>query len=459
MSFFPNPITASGTTTPRTLGVRFGEVFNVKDFGAIGDGITEDSTAIQAAVNQAILLSAGAIGDNYRGAVVYVPKGTYLVSNNISWSSSAASGITLIGDGPGITIIKCNRASGDIITIGDTTNRIDNTRILDMTFYSVPQMSSGAIIRVINGYNTTLRNLRFPENPDYPTPLSGNAFNSSFTRIYTCIDIQSGSVNQLAFQTYIENVNINNGVVGIKLGDNGGIVQDTYISKSIIAQCVDTGILLKNTGGTYLTDGSTLYCKTGLATYPDSGKNVMWTFMTGWVCDTSVTDGFKIITNGGVVRSIQMVNCWASNNGRWQNDQSSSVTFPSEGRGMWVSQGTGTVGALTITNFTALTNRQEGFYVTGASKISLMNPNFCGNSAFSSNSYDGANFFNTSEWSVTGGMSGNTIPNLTNTQRYGLSIGGTSNQYQVIGMNLYGNQTGGLDDGGGVTKYVAGNLS
>lgn len=459
MSFFPNPITAANTTTARTLTVRFGEVLNVLDFGAIGDGVAEDSTAIQAAINKAITLSSGAIGDYFRGATIYFPKGTYLVSSNISWSGSTASGITLIGDGPGITIIKCNRSSGDIITVGDTTNRIDNTRILDMTFYSVPQMSSGAIIRVINGYNTTLKNLRFPENPDYPSPLSGNAFNSSFTRIYTCIDIQSGAVNQLSFQTYIESVNINNGVHGIKLGDNGGIVQDTYISKSIIAQCVDTGILLKNTGGTYLTDGSTLYCKTGLATYPDTGKNVMWTVMSGWLCDTSVTDGFKILTNGGDVRSIQMTNCWASNNGRWQNDQSSSVTYPSEGRGVWISQGSGAIAGLTITNLTVLRNRQEGLLVTGASKISVMNPNFCGNSAFANNTYDGIYFFNTSEWSVNGGMSGNTIPNLTNTQRYGVNIGGSSNTYQVIGMNLVGNQTGGLNDGGGATKYVAGNLS
>ena len=108
MSFFPNPITAANTTTARTLTVRFGEVLNVLDFGAIGDGVAEDSTAIQAAINKAITLSSGAIGDYFRGATIYFPKGTYLVSSNISWSGSTASGITLIGDGPGITIIKCN---------------------------------------------------------------------------------------------------------------------------------------------------------------------------------------------------------------------------------------------------------------------------------------------------------------------------------------------------------------
>jgi PA14 domain/Pectate lyase superfamily protein len=50
-------------------------VLNVKDFGAKGDGITDDTAAIQAALN--------AYPNGMR--IIYLPNGTYLVSDTLTW--------------------------------------------------------------------------------------------------------------------------------------------------------------------------------------------------------------------------------------------------------------------------------------------------------------------------------------------------------------------------------------
>jgi hypothetical protein len=56
---------------------------NVKDFGALGDGIHDDTAAINLAIS-----SGGRCGPNCRSstifpAIVYFPPGTYLVSSSI----------------------------------------------------------------------------------------------------------------------------------------------------------------------------------------------------------------------------------------------------------------------------------------------------------------------------------------------------------------------------------------
>ena len=46
-------IIATGSDTPRNLADRFSDIVNVKDFGAVGDGIEDDTAAIQAALEYA----------------------------------------------------------------------------------------------------------------------------------------------------------------------------------------------------------------------------------------------------------------------------------------------------------------------------------------------------------------------------------------------------------------------
>jgi hypothetical protein len=78
---------ATGSTTSRTLANRFADVVNVKDFGAVGDGVADDTAAIQAAINFAA---------SRNGGYVSIPAGVYKISSTLSITTS---NIKIIGNG------------------------------------------------------------------------------------------------------------------------------------------------------------------------------------------------------------------------------------------------------------------------------------------------------------------------------------------------------------------------
>lgn len=89
-----------------------GLFFNVKDptYGAVGDGVTDDTTAIGLAITAAV--AAG-------GGIVFFPATTsfYLIT---SLSISAAN-ITLMGVGPNASVIRSATTSANVISFSDNT--------------------------------------------------------------------------------------------------------------------------------------------------------------------------------------------------------------------------------------------------------------------------------------------------------------------------------------------------
>ena len=86
-------------------------IINVKEFGAVGNGVCDDTKAIQAAIDHA----------NKHGRSVQLPKGTYLISKPIT-----LNGCTLIGEISNIfqrsgTVIKCLTADFTAIKQGSTS--------------------------------------------------------------------------------------------------------------------------------------------------------------------------------------------------------------------------------------------------------------------------------------------------------------------------------------------------
>jgi parallel beta-helix repeat protein len=86
-------VKATGSTASRSLANRFADVVNVKDFGAVGDGVTDDTIAIQSAINIT--------------TEVFFPSGTYIVSSLLIPSDTTLSGEA----GPSSIIKRKNNTS------------------------------------------------------------------------------------------------------------------------------------------------------------------------------------------------------------------------------------------------------------------------------------------------------------------------------------------------------------
>ncbi len=86
-----------------TLPEEQGGVINVKDYGAKGDGITDDTKAFQRALTRDDVAN--------KGKIIYVPHGVYLVSDTLEWPQGEHRGhyykrTTLLGESREKTIIK-----------------------------------------------------------------------------------------------------------------------------------------------------------------------------------------------------------------------------------------------------------------------------------------------------------------------------------------------------------------
>jgi polygalacturonase len=94
---------------PSSLARAAGNLFNVKEFGAKGDGVSDDTAAIQAAINAAP-----------NGSTISFPAGTYNVANFVAKNRS---GLSFVGEGqnsvikqkPGAPRIATFEGSRDIV--------------------------------------------------------------------------------------------------------------------------------------------------------------------------------------------------------------------------------------------------------------------------------------------------------------------------------------------------------
>jgi len=121
-------------------------VFNVRDFGARGDGVTDDTAAIQTALNQFATGAPLAGSQN----TLYFPSGTYKVSNTLVYEGDNGTGLRMLGGaGPGYGHVGASIAWFGPLNFG---GRTDN-------------MGGGTVMLVLGANNMTFEQLNIDPSP------------------------------------------------------------------------------------------------------------------------------------------------------------------------------------------------------------------------------------------------------------------------------------------------------
>lgn len=180
-----NRINTPGSNTDVALTARLADtqqnVVNVRRFGAVGDGVVNDTAAIQAAITEAA----------NTGHPVYLPYGNYLVTSTITIptsGTSTSSTVKIIGDGGGsgpypMTTIRLS-GTGVFFDLPLTRFNQEGVDVEGVAFRQVGTARTGTAFRIsktTDTYNYN-RHVRFTDvswtNLDVCVEFVGRAFDS-----------------------------------------------------------------------------------------------------------------------------------------------------------------------------------------------------------------------------------------------------------------------------------------
>lgn len=111
---------------------RLRDFVSVRDFGAVGDGVTDDSAAFLAAINYLIRVDVG--GGNYQnkifGMKLYIPSGMYEIKSKIAITLNQTRFIILEGDSELTSQISVNNPNGFLdLTCTGRTSTVEINRL------------------------------------------------------------------------------------------------------------------------------------------------------------------------------------------------------------------------------------------------------------------------------------------------------------------------------------------
>jgi acyl-coenzyme A thioesterase PaaI-like protein len=283
VSYLPAGTGAVATTVRSKLR----ESVSVKDFGAVGNGIADDTAAIQAAIDYVNSLGGGKVS---------LPAGIFKITSSILLTSR--QGIHLTGDGPRATQLKCTSNCPVIAMNGSLSDVVNSTGISNMT---------------IRGNSNILSNSH---------GISISWTNSCYIHDLVIFGCYNGLDLIHNWQTDIRNIRIYGaGVdkthVGVYMAESGTPIDNAITAHNISVQNSDYGFVIINGQGSKF-----VACEAGGSPMINAWKigNPTGTTLCQWIhlvdcLGDSCSDSAWVFAKGtsSQLSEIQLSNCWAGN--------------------------------------------------------------------------------------------------------------------------------------------------
>jgi pectate lyase-like protein len=392
-------------------------VINAQTYGAKGDGTTDDTTAIQNALNA--VPSAG-------GTVV-LPAGTYIISSTLTIDKD---GTILTGVGAGSTLRVASGALGiDAIKIGNGSTTRAHCALRNLHLDASGQKTGGTGILMTKCFKVWLQNLLIEKQ-------------------YRSLEINNTT------EVWLSDSDIRDTKEhGLLILNDMNSGYDWYVSN-----CVFDNPNVSNTGsGIHWDGGETLvvngidllHFTTGFYVNPTAGHESRFAFLNNMIVDTNSDNNIHISNTGsGNTVGLTFTNCWAGTATNY------GVLIDRPGSG--IVQGVRWVGGKVMHNGLA------GFRLAGGQDVHISTTDIIGNSQTLSGNRHGVevggdiNEFSVQDCRIGGGYE------QGDTQGFAIHIdSGTSDHYIITGNDCHGNNnTPKIDDNGtGTNKVVANNLT
>lgn len=292
----------SAITVSSTKVIKDSLVFNVKDHGAIGNGATDDTAAIQATIN---LASA-------TGGIVFLPSGTY----NLSSSLTLANNITIAGAGWGSTFIQQNSTTSSAFVQADaSTIRFQSIRINGPgsgTGYGIrfttsvssntPYISMEDVF--INGFGVDGINISLPLSCAFTRVVVRNCGAYGFNMV----GVNLPTASAVTFQSCYANGNTTGGIRLFRVA-GASLTACTVISST-------TGFLVDSSDGVALVGCATQSCNNGVSFSTAIGCSVVDYFnydnkgigirATSNSTPVSIYNAVELTPNGTATRFVQV---------------------------------------------------------------------------------------------------------------------------------------------------------